>query len=134
MKKDTNTIETESKDNYLPVEEYLSMPYKKVVYKTNDTGKSAYFAEIIELDSCFSEGSSEVDALKNLNNAFRAYINLAKKKGVPIPMPFATSDYNGKVLVRMPSSLHQKLRMIAKCEGVSLNQYIVSTIYAGMYR
>ena len=108
------------------------MPYKKIVYKTNDTGEAAYFAEILELDSCFTIGDSEENALKNLNNAFRAYINVAKKKGMPIAMPFATSEYNGKVLVRMPATLHYKLRMIAKSEGVSLNHYIVNAIVAGM--
>ena len=108
------------------------MPYKKIVYKTNDTGRSAYFAKILELDSCFSEGSSEIDALNNLNNAFRAYIKLAQKKRMPIPMPFATSDYGGKVLVRMPPTLHYRLSLIAKSEGVSLNHYIVNAIVAGM--
>ena len=119
-------------NKYLTIEEYISMPYKKVVYQTNDTGDSAYFAEILELNSCFAEGDTEANALKNLDNTFRAYINTAKRKGMPIAMPFATSFFNGKVLVRMPATLHQKLKMIAQIEGVSLNHYIVNAIVAGM--
>ena len=132
MNNDNEIIEAENKNEYLSVEEYLSLPYRKVVYKTNDTGDAAYFAEILELNSCFTIGDTEENALKNLNNTFRAYIKFAKIKDMPIPMPFATSEYNGKVLVRMPATLHQKLRMIAKIEGVSLNHYIVNAIVAGM--
>ena len=119
-------------NEYKSVDEYLVMPYKKVVYQTNDSGNAKYFAEILELDSCFAEGDSEISALQNLNNTFRAYINLAQKKNMPIPMPFATADYGGKVLVRMPPTLHYRLSMIAKSEGVSLNQYIINAIVAGM--
>ena len=132
MVKNTNKSVIHKNEESLSIEEYLSMPYKKVVYKTGDTGKAAYFAEILELNSCFAEGDSELTALQNLNNTFKAYIKLAKKKQMPIPMPFATSDYGGKVLVRMPPTLHYRLSMIAKSEGVSLNQYIVNAIVSGM--
>ena len=132
MNRDIKTEGNFKNEGYLPIEEYLSMPYKKVVYQTNDSGEAAYFAEILELDSCFAEGDSETSALHNLNNAFRVYIKLAQKKKMPIPMPFATSDYGGKVLVRMPPTLHFRLSMIAKSEGVSLNHFIVNAIVAGM--
>lgn len=33
--------------------------------------------------------------------------------------------YNGKVLLRLPRSLHQKLSKEASIEGVSLNQYLL---------
>lgn len=34
-------------------------------------------------------------------------------------------DYSGHIIVRMPKSLHKKLKIAASLEGVSLNQYIV---------
>jgi len=34
-------------------------------------------------------------------------------------------EYNGKILVRVPKSLHRDLLAQAKNEGVSLNQFIV---------
>jgi len=34
-------------------------------------------------------------------------------------------EYNGKILVRVPKSLHKNLMAQAKHEGVSLNQLIV---------
>jgi len=34
-------------------------------------------------------------------------------------------EYSGHVVVRMPRSLHKKLKEAASIEGVSLNQYII---------
>lgn len=35
------------------------------------------------------------------------------------------SDYSGKILLRIPRSLHRELKEQAKAEGVSLNQYLI---------
>lgn len=37
-------------------------------------------------------------------------------------------DYSGKLVVRIPRSLHKELTEAAKVEGVSLNQYILYRI------
>lgn len=35
------------------------------------------------------------------------------------------NDYSGKLNIRIPRSLHQRLSQEAKADGVSLNQYIL---------
>ena len=40
-------------------------------------------------------------------------------------------DYNGKILVRIPRSLHRKLVETARAEGVSLNQYALHLLSRG---
>lgn len=47
-----------------------------------------------------------------------------------IPLPSSDNSYSGKLLVRMPKSLHRRLAETAEREGVSLNQYIVSLLSA----
>jgi len=43
-----------------------------------------------------------------------------------IPKPLKIDDnYSGKILLRMPKTLHAHLIAAAKVEGVSLNQYIL---------
>lgn len=37
----------------------------------------------------------------------------------------SVEDYSGKLNIRIPRSLHQKLSQEAKSDGVSLNQYIL---------
>ena len=34
-------------------------------------------------------------------------------------------DYSGKLVLRIPRSLHKELKEEAKAEGVSLNQYML---------
>ncbi len=36
--------------------------------------------------------------------------------------------YSGKVLLRLPSSLHKKCVHVAKMEGVSLNQFLLYAV------
>ncbi len=40
-------------------------------------------------------------------------------------VPMAQPEYSGRILVRVPKSLHKRLIERAKVEGVSLNQYIL---------
>lgn len=37
----------------------------------------------------------------------------------------SVDGYSGKILVRLPRSLHKRLALAAEIEGVSLNQYIL---------
>lgn len=48
--------------------------------------------------------------------------------GKPVPQPLADRDYSGRVLVRMPTSLHRDLTHAAAEDGVSLNQAIIARL------
>ena len=56
------------------------------------------------------------------------WIEAASAAGNPIPPPSIREDYSGRVLVRMPKSLHRDLAETAKREGVSLNLQIVTDL------
>jgi predicted HicB family RNase H-like nuclease len=45
-----------------------------------------------------------------------------------MPQPLRTSNFSGKIVVRMTPSLHESLATVAQLEGVSLNQYMVSAL------
>jgi hypothetical protein len=46
--------------------------------------------------------------------------------GIDIPLPSYQEEAGGKILLRMPKSLHRRLLRQAEREAVSLNQYAVS--------
>jgi len=50
--------------------------------------------------------------------------------GVAIPLPQAMrrGKFSGKFALRLPKSLHAELAQAAECEGVSLNQYMVTLL------
>lgn len=42
------------------------------------------------------------------------------------------SDYSGRILVRMPTGLHEQLAAEAKRQGVSLNTLLVTLLAGGI--
>jgi hypothetical protein len=56
------------------------------------------------------------------------WLSVALEDGTPIPEPRAASAYSGRILVRLPQSLHAELTREAEEEGVSLNQFIQAAL------
>ena len=79
--------------------------------------------KILEFDGCQSTGESFEEAYNNLKEAMELWIETKLENGLEIPFPITTENYSGKFIIRIPKSLHYKLAVEAKQEGVSLNQY-----------
>ncbi len=104
-------------------EYYISLPYRINIYPSPEGG---YAVEIPELPGCLSQGETLEDALQMLEDAKRAWIDVALQDGDTIPEPSkGIDDYSGKLNIRIPKSLHRTLSEKAKEEKVSLNQYIL---------
>ena len=56
------------------------------------------------------------------------WIESALEDGQILPEPTYPPDHNGKILLRLPRSLHRDLAHEAEQEHVSLNQYLVSLL------
>jgi len=109
------------------VARYLSEPYSRVLVPDPSGG---YFAEVLELPGCFSEGDTPEEAIKNVEEAMEGWIAAALDAGQSIPSPAASRGYSGHVALRMPKSLHREAVRRAELDGVSLNQYLVTAIGA----
>ncbi|MFH1023621.1 MAG: type II toxin-antitoxin system HicB family antitoxin [Planctomycetota bacterium] len=59
--------------------------YEIIIYWSNDD--QAYIADVPELPGCMAHGKNDKDALRNVNNAIRLWIDTAKEFGHPIPEP-----------------------------------------------
>jgi antitoxin HicB len=113
--------------------EYLKKPYGRLLVPEDEGG---YRAEIIEFPGCFAEGESASEAAANLEDAALSWLESTLAKGQTVPEPMEELDYSGKLVVRLPKSLHRHAAYAANREGVSLNQFIVSSIaeQVGAYR
>ncbi len=103
-------------------EEFLDLNYSMEVTKTEE---GFYFIKVPDLQGCMSEGDTMEEAHANIEEAKLLWYELAMEDGDEIPLP---SDYNscsGRILLRVPKSLHAELLSNAKKDGVSLNQHIV---------
>ena len=116
-----------SKEMYT-LEEYLSMPYKSMIYSTGDMSNTAFFAEILELEGCCAEGATPAEAYDALRGEMAIHLQMYLNKGMAPPMPKPVKSRNVKVLVRMPAALQHRLAMTAKAENVSINQLIINKL------
>lgn len=105
------------------VKDYLDLPYNYIIQPINDESGHYYYAKILELDGCQSTGNTFEEAYENLKEAMEGWISAKIEDGFEVPLPIAYDDFSGKFLIRIPKSLHYKLTVEAKKEGVSLNQY-----------
>lgn len=108
-------------------EDYLKEPYARVLIPEAEGGFSA---EILEFPGCYSYGDTREETLQNLEDAAFNWIEAALTQGQTIPEPFASIEYSGKYLLRMPLSLHRKASQLAQRDKVSLNTFFVEAISA----
>ncbi|MCD6521292.1 type II toxin-antitoxin system HicB family antitoxin [Candidatus Calescamantes bacterium] len=101
---------------------YLSLPYTVKIMEEETGG---FHVEIEELPGCMSYGDTLEEAYKNIKDAQKLWIKTALENGKEIPLPRIKEEYSGRILIRIPKSLHKKLVKEARKEGISLNQYIL---------
>lgn len=102
------------------VEYYMSLDYKMEIQKDNE--ENIYIASFPELKGCLSSGNTIDEAIQNLYEAKKAWVEAALEDNYEIPDPDVLENYSGQLRVRMPKSLHYRLAQKAKQEGVSMNQ------------
>ena len=107
----------------MQVNDYIKLPYTRIIQEINDESGHYFYGRIMELDGCQSTGDTLDELYKNLNEALEGYIETKLENNLEIPRPANQEDYSGKFMVRIPKSLHMRLELEAEREGVSLDQY-----------
>ena len=97
----------------------------------NGDGPS-WTATVEELPGCKAHGATPESAAARVQDAVERWIEEARADGREIPPPGAAATHSGKLLVRMPRSLHAELFRAAEREGTSLNGYIVAALAASL--
>jgi antitoxin HicB len=108
-----------------PLEYYLSLPYSVTLDQDPEGG---YVAHIKDLPGCFTQGETLEETMANIREAKELWIETAYDMNDPIPLPSNSMEYSGKLLLRMPKSLHRDLAQKAAAEAISLNHYISSIL------
>jgi antitoxin HicB len=111
------------------LEYYLSLAYPVRMYPEPDG--SGFTAEVIDLPGCITCADTLDELWAMVEDAKRGWLELALADGDPIPEPSIPSleeEWSGKFTVRVPRSLHRKLAEQAGREGVSLNQFVATSL------
>lgn len=121
-------MDSTNKDLQNRVEYYANLSYTITVVQRDDGHGIYYLARVIELPGLMMTGDTPAEAMANLESVKREWMETYLKLGNKMPEPLQSRHYSGKVVLRMPPSLHETLVTVAEIEGVSLNQYMVSTL------
>ncbi len=111
--------------------EALKKEYRIKLYPVkDDTSRVEWAAEIPELPGCVGGGDTPQEALVAVEDAKKAWIEIAltDNKKIPEPKMLDETDYSGKFTLRLPKSLHKDLAEEAEEEDLSLNQYLLYLI------
>lgn len=113
---------------------YLNLNYEIKIRKLSEEEGGGWFAEIPLLPGCMSDGETTEEAIANLNDAKKGWIETSLALGREVPEPSESDTLSGQLRVRMPKSLHKALSEKAKEENVSLNQFIIYQLSRGIGR
>lgn len=106
--------------------EYLALRYTIVLRRD---AEGDFVAKVQELPGCSAHGKTGEEALENLDEAKKLWIQDCLENGDPVPLPEEEDALpSGKWLQRVPRRLHRKLQSLAKAEGVSLNQLVTAVL------
>jgi len=100
----------------------------EVFYSDEDAG---YIAIVPDLPGCSAFGETEEDVLREVRLAVDSYLAALKSENRPAPAASGIPNASGKITLRMPKSLHARLALESKSEGVSLNQYMLYKLATG---
>lgn len=111
------------------LEHYLALPYPVELIR-EDGGVFAFHPD---LDGCAAQGATVEEALANLDEARRLWIEARIEDGLPIEEPLQSEQFSGRISLRMSAELHAQLAQIAQRQRVSLNQLMNTVLaeYAG---
>ena len=109
------------KSSRRPLEDYQKLKYPVFIREAQEGG---FVAEIPELPGCITQGETIEEIYRNIEDAKRAWIEVAYEEGEEVPLPKDKQEYSGKFVVRIPKSLHRRLAEQARAEKTSLNQYV----------
>ncbi len=113
------------------LDDYLALPYRISLQRGSGTENGEWVAQVEELPGCLARAETPEKAARGARAAMRAWLQEALDEGREIPEPRA-AGHSGRLLLRMPQTLHAELARRADQEGVSLNQFLVGTLAGAM--
>ena len=109
------------------LEYYSKLPYTLILEQCDD-GKGPYWvARVAELPHCLIHGDTPEEAVREIEEVKRDWIKSNLERGLPIPEP-RPRKYSGQIALRISPSLHKLLVYRAETEGMSLNQYMATSL------
>jgi antitoxin HicB len=114
------------------VGDYTTLPYHLMLVRDGEEKARPWTASVEELPGCTSHGKTSDEALGGVQSAMAKWIEVALEEAREIPEPKSATSHSGRLLLRMPRTLHADLTRASEREGVSLNQFITDVLAAAV--
>lgn len=105
----------------------LNLPYPVTLVR-GDGDEVEWTATVDALPGCHARGATPDQALERVTVAVAAWVEEAEREGKDVPEPKSLQSHSGRLLLRMPQTLHAELSRVAERERVSLNQFITDAL------
>ena len=108
----------------------LMIKYPFKVFQTEIEGHIFWIAKSSYLKGCVGQGDIQSDAIAELEENEKVWLETAEEAGIPIPeIPIERmEEYSGKMTLRLAPYGHWQAAKLAEKEGISLNQYINNAV------
>jgi antitoxin HicB len=98
--------------------------YAIIVEPLSEADGGGWLASVPALPGCMGDGETPEAAMADAKAAMAEWKSAAQELSRDIPGPAATGQWRQRV----PKSLHEKLKIVAAREGVSLNAYVANVL------
>lgn len=115
------------------VDDYTSLPYHLLLVRDGEDKAKPWTATVEELPGCTAHGKTSAEALSEIEAAMAKWIGVALEEGREIPEPRSAATHSGRLLLRMPKTLHADLTRASEREGVSLNQFLTDVLASSIF-
>lgn len=93
-----------------------------------------FLISFTDFSECISDGETVEEAIHNGFDALQETITALESMNMPVPEPGSGGSYSGKFIQRVPKSIHARLAVRAKQEGVSMNSLVTSILAESLGR
>ncbi|MBK9443694.1 MAG: type II toxin-antitoxin system HicB family antitoxin [Comamonadaceae bacterium] len=114
--------------------------YSHMVSPISEADGGGFVFTMPDIPGVMADGATELEAIEDGREAFITAVSALVDMGREVPEPafnaddFTPASASGKVLARLPRSMHLQLAARAKTEGVSLNSLVLAFIAEGLGR
>jgi antitoxin HicB len=106
----------------------LNFPYPVTLVRDEDGAEDEWVATVDALAGCGARARTPEEALHGVSHAVAEWLEVAGREGRELPDPKFLQSHSGRLLLRMPQTLHAELSRVAEREGASLNQFITDVL------
>jgi antitoxin HicB len=108
-------------DRAMALDDYMKLDYP--IELVPDREEGGFYAGHPDLPGCTAQGDTAQEAVDNLAESRRAWIETRLEDRLPIPTP-EEEEFRGRISLRIPPGLHAALARGAKRRDTSLNNLL----------